>query len=92
MDSICTASRRILWICLSIISSAALAGSMERMNRFIMLMVCVCVCPITASIFWGLKRFNFPKYFCNGRKIEIKMYEYLEYSKQKKVIILRCSV
>jgi hypothetical protein len=39
--------------------------------------VCVCVCPITASIFWGLKRFNFPKYFCDGRKIEIKMYEYL---------------
>ena len=35
MDSICTASRRILWICLSIISSAALAGSVERMNRFI---------------------------------------------------------
>ncbi len=27
-----------------------------------------------------------------GRKIEIKMYEYLEYSKQKQVIIPRCSV
>jgi hypothetical protein len=25
-----------LWICLSIISSAALAGSVERMNRFIL--------------------------------------------------------
>lgn len=35
VDSIWTASRRILWICLSIISSAALAGSRERMNRFI---------------------------------------------------------
>ena len=35
VESIWTASRRILWICLSIISSAALAGSMERMNRFI---------------------------------------------------------
>lgn len=33
--SIWTASSKILFTCLSIISSAALAGSSERMNRFI---------------------------------------------------------
>ena len=50
VDSICTASRRILWICLSIISSAALAGSVERMNRFI-LGVGVLRCKLMSSIY-----------------------------------------
>lgn len=70
MDSICTASRRILWICLSIISSAALAGSVERMNRFIsgggccMLYVDdnvnVNVFGLLLSCCWCNIRFNFP--------------------------------
>ena len=37
VQSIWTASSRILLTCLSIISSAALAGSSERINRFIVL-------------------------------------------------------
>ena len=61
VESIWTASRRILWICLSIIASAALAGSVERMNRFITLMVCVCVFPITVYEVMVNNRFNFPK-------------------------------
>jgi hypothetical protein len=39
-----------LWICLSIISSAALAGSVERMNRFI-LGVGVLRCKLMSSIY-----------------------------------------
>jgi hypothetical protein len=66
---------------------------MERMNRFIMLMVCVCVSDY-CFYFLRIKTFQFPKknIFVMGRKIEIKMYEYLEYSKQKQVIIPRYSV
>jgi hypothetical protein len=65
VDSICTASRRILWICLSIISSAALAGSVERMNRFIIVSGWdskhrIDVFDLLLYCCWGNIRFNFP--------------------------------